>query len=294
MKRNPGVRQLAANPLLLTILALMKRQGITLPERRVELYQKYVETLLKHWNLARGLDRRSGRDLDVVEITRVLAPLALWMHETSPGVGLVKREEMRRQLVQICTKRALPEPEAAASQLLADAHDHSGLLVDRGSGTYGFIHLTFQEYLAALAIAQRGQSDLGPVVEALAGHVGDDSWHEVSLLTIGYIGIIQQRDEAAGQVLMRLSQAAPGEPGEAVVLSGEALRDAWPGGVSEEARQYVIKSLVTSLGDDVRVTPVRRAAAGRVLADLGDPRPEVTTLEGMEFCYVPAGSFLDG
>src|SRR4051812_9817052 len=31
---NPGVRSLAANPLLLTILALMKRQGVTLPERR--------------------------------------------------------------------------------------------------------------------------------------------------------------------------------------------------------------------------------------------------------------------
>jgi len=34
---NPGVRRLAANPLLLTILALMKRQGVILPERRVEL-----------------------------------------------------------------------------------------------------------------------------------------------------------------------------------------------------------------------------------------------------------------
>lgn len=36
--RNPSVRRLAANPLLLTILAMMKRQGVTLPERRVELY----------------------------------------------------------------------------------------------------------------------------------------------------------------------------------------------------------------------------------------------------------------
>ncbi|MCA9962113.1 MAG: NACHT domain-containing protein, partial [Anaerolineales bacterium] len=86
---NPGVRRLAANPLLLTILALMKRQGVALPERRVELYEQYVKTLLKHWNLARGLDGRTDRDLDVGETVRVLAPLALWMHETSPGVGLV-------------------------------------------------------------------------------------------------------------------------------------------------------------------------------------------------------------
>ena len=29
---------------------------------------------------------------------RVLAPLALWMHEVNPGVGLVKREDLRRKL----------------------------------------------------------------------------------------------------------------------------------------------------------------------------------------------------
>ena len=102
---NPGVRQLASNPLLLTILALMKRQGVELPERRVELYDKYVATLLRHWNLARGLDGRSGRDLDVLETTRVLAPLALWMHETSPGVGRVKAGPMRRKLVSIYQER---------------------------------------------------------------------------------------------------------------------------------------------------------------------------------------------
>jgi hypothetical protein len=82
---NPSVRTLAANPLLLTILALMKRQGISLPERRVELYQKYVETLLKSWNLARGLDRPPSRDLDVVETTRLLAPWRCGC--TKPALG---------------------------------------------------------------------------------------------------------------------------------------------------------------------------------------------------------------
>ena len=57
IRRNPGVRRLAANPLLLTILALMKRQGVVLPERRVELYDQYVRTMLSSWNRARGLGR---------------------------------------------------------------------------------------------------------------------------------------------------------------------------------------------------------------------------------------------
>jgi hypothetical protein len=83
----------------------MKRQGVLLPERRVQLYDQYVQTLLRHWNLSRGLDRRVARDLDVLETTRVLAPLALWMQETSPGAGLVKGAALRRKLEAIYAER---------------------------------------------------------------------------------------------------------------------------------------------------------------------------------------------
>ena len=83
IERNPGVRGLAANPLSLTILAVMKRQGMMLPDRRVELYDRYVATLLKTWNLSRGLGRPPARNLDVPETLKVLAPLALWIRMAS-------------------------------------------------------------------------------------------------------------------------------------------------------------------------------------------------------------------
>jgi formylglycine-generating enzyme required for sulfatase activity len=288
VERNPGVRALAANPLLLTILALMKRQGITLPERRVELYQKYVETLLKTWNLARGLGRSSSRDLDVVETIRLLAPLALWMHQTSPGVGLVKREPLHRELERICAERQLPQPEQAARQLLDDARHHAGLLLERGAGEYGFIHLTFQEYLAAVAIAQRGQRDVESVVETLGRHVDDDNWHEVSLLTIGYMGIIQQLDEVAGEVVRRLIKASPGKPGAAIVLAGQAVVDALPGGVDPAARRSVQSALSRTLAAERQVAAPLRSLAGDALARLAaDERPGVGLLPP------PAGSGAD-
>jgi len=292
--RNPGVRRLAANPLLLTILALMKRQGIVLPERRVELYQKYVETLLKYWNLERGLDRPPRRDLDVVETVRVLAPLALWMHETSKGIGVVKREEMKRRLEEIYVSREIPDPEKAANQLLADVHEYASLLLERGPGEYGFIHLTLQEYLAAVAITQRGQRDVRPVIDILTPHIGDDSWHEVALLTVGYIGIVQQRDEVAAEIILELIKKPWGEPGQASVLAGEAVVDAWPGGVTAECKGAVIQALQESVVNDPKVKPMLRAAAGRALAKLDDPREAVTKIEKMEFCFVPAGPFWMG
>ena len=55
---NPGVANLASNPLLLTILALIKRQGVSLPNRRVELYELYLKTLISAWSKARALDKK--------------------------------------------------------------------------------------------------------------------------------------------------------------------------------------------------------------------------------------------
>jgi len=291
--RNPGVRGLAANPLLLTILALMKRQGVKLPERRVQLYDKYVETLLSSWNLARGLEHRLTRDLDVVQTVRILAPLALWMHEKSPGVGLVKREDAKRKLAEIYAQQGDKEPEQAVGQFLEDVHDYAGILLERGAGQYGFIHLTFEEYLAAVGLARLGQGKIEPVVDALSEHVGDGAWREVTLLTIGYLGIVQQWEEVASNVVGELLERQAGEPGQAAVLMGDAVVDASPGGVTSACTEKVVEVLLETMGDS-GVKPTLRAGAGRALARLGDERAEVTTLEGMEFCYVPGGPFWMG
>ncbi len=291
IKQSGGVRRLAANPLLLTILALMKRQGVILPERRVELYQKYMETLLRRWNLARGLDKRFRRDLDVVETIRILAPLALWMHEKSPGKGLVKKAELQRELQNIYENRREEDPEKAAEQFLADVRGHTALLLERGPGLYGFIHLTFQEYLAAVAVASKGQRKIEPVVQILADHIDDPAWSEVFRLTVSYIGLIQQREEAADVILTSLLDLAPGEPGQAVVMSGEAVLDAWPGGVTRTTKDKVVDLLLKNMRGKDKAPTLPRAEAGSLVARLGDPRPEVMTTAGMEFCLVPAGPF---
>ncbi|PYQ57800.1 MAG: hypothetical protein DMF53_21710, partial [Acidobacteria bacterium] len=293
------MRSLAANPLLLTILALMKRQGVTLPERRVELYQRYIETLIKHWNLARGLAGRPEKDLDLLDTLRVLQPLALWMHETSPGVGLVKEGDLDRELQRIFAGRKERDPEKAAHQFLADVREHTSLLLDRGGRQYGFIHLTFQEYLAAAALAQRGQQEVEPIMTALSSHVGEAPWREVSLLTLGYLGLVQQRDQAAGAVLGELLERSPGPAGEAAILAGEAVVDMGRGVIASDCRERIVTALLTTMRDDRHVRAVRRAAAGKALAVLGDPRFDLDLWwlpkePDLGFVEVPAGSFLMG
>ena len=275
VERNTGVRQLAANPLLLTILALMKRQGVTLPERRVELYDQYVKTLLSTWNRARGLGRPPSRDLDPVQTVKILAPLALWMHEANPGVGLVKQAALCCELKAIYARRGELEPEVYAQQFLEDVRNYSGLLLERGPRKYGFIHLTFEEYLAAVAIALQAQGQVDAIVAALAAHVGEPAWHEIGLLTVGYLGLIQQLDAVAGSVVETLVSKQPGPPGVAVVLAGEATIDVGTVGIPSTSRERVRAALLETLQQDRMVPAEPRCRAGRALAALGDPRPGI-------------------
>jgi formylglycine-generating enzyme required for sulfatase activity len=289
INHNTGVRQLASTPLLLTILALMKRQGVSLPERRVQLYDQYVSTLLSTWNRARSLSGRApGRDIDEVQTVRILAPLALWMHEVSPGVGLVGREDMRRKLEELFRERGDASPHQAARQFITDVHDHAAVLLERGPGEYGFIHLTFEEYLAAVALALKGQGNSTPIIEVLSRHVGEQAWREVALLTIGYLGIRQQLPKVAGEVVESLVDNQPGPPGEAVVLAGDAVLDTWPGGVPPKSKEHVTNSLVDTM-QDAGIRPELRRHAGLVLGRLGW-RPRDLD----RFVEVPAGEYQAG
>jgi len=297
VNRNQSVGRLASNPLLLTILALMKRQGVTLPERRVELYKQYVDTLLKHWNLARGLDASKTREVDLPETVEILAQVALWMHEQSPQKGLVKQEDLRRRLDSVHKKRHVENPIWAAREFLKDVRKDASLLVERGYEEYGFLHLTFQEYLAAVAVAQKGQESIDPVVEFIEKRRDDDNWHEVIQLSIGYIGIIQRREKAAGAILAKLMDREIGHSGDALILAGKAIMDTGPSGVGHACYAEIKRKLRDMMLDHDTFQPNARARAGATLGMLGDDREGIglaNALPDIKWVRVEKGPFFMG
>jgi len=292
---NPGVERLASNPLLLTILALIKRQGVTLPHRRVELYELYLRTLISAWSQARALDRRPvGPELDYLETARVLAPLALWLRETNPSAGLARQAEMERWLAEYYRgdEWGLSPGEARkrARGFLAAVRRYSNLLVERGEGTYGFIHLTFEEYLAAQGVAQRGELDLSETTRLLVHHLDDLAWHETTLLTVGYLGIVQRNRRSASAVIESLLAAEREGDGRGwnVVVAGEALRDVGAVGITDRCRNRVLDALVETM-QDAAVRPDYRRRAGLLLGWLGWLPDDLD-----EWVEIPGGPFLYG
>ena len=76
-----------------------------------------------------------------------------------------------------------------AAAFLRAVRDESGLLTGWGQDHYGFMHLGFQEYLAAMEIRRRVLADLvagqpPAALTELASHYGHSWWQEVILLLL--------------------------------------------------------------------------------------------------------------
>lgn len=226
IRQNERVRELAINPLLLTVIALVHRERVKLPDRRAELYAEAVDVLLGKWDEAKGIQEVAileGRPFDTGDKRLLLQKIALRLHEARQKEVAV---DVLRQWVGIHFLHILGDggeaaraAERATERFLQVVEERTGLLVGRGEGVYAFSHLTFQEYLAALALAAHTDH-----ITASVAHCGDPWWREVLLLEAGYLSMgSPQRME---QLIEAIAACQGGDaPHANLVLAADALRD---------------------------------------------------------------------
>jgi len=289
-----GVAQLACNPLLLTILALIKRQGVTLPNRRVELYELYLKTLITSWSKARALDKRPvGPPLDYLETIAVLGPLALWLRRENPSTGIVPVERLVEWLTGhfkrdwgLNQRKAMKE----ARSFLKSVHKYSCLLLERGQGRFGFIHLTFEEALAARGLVQKAQLKLDESLTLIRKYLTDPGWRETILLAVGIWGLVREQPLVAGEVVraMLKMECMDENIGKNILLAGACLKDVGQVGMGRAAAKEVSDALWdASLNRDF--PPAVQRDAGFILGRI-DWSPDDLGI----FCKISAAPFLFG
>jgi hypothetical protein len=186
--RNTSLRRLAENPLLLTMLLVVKHGAGRLPPDRVSLYDRAVEVLLDTWNI------KGHEALNLKEAVPQLACVAFELlragKQTATEQELLSLLEQAREKVPQIRRYARDTPhdflkrvELRSSLLLEAGHQ-----VERGRTVpfYQFRHLTFQEYLAAVAIAEghcMNFQGAGSVLVPLASCLTSDEWKEVIPMT---------------------------------------------------------------------------------------------------------------
>jgi formylglycine-generating enzyme required for sulfatase activity/energy-coupling factor transporter ATP-binding protein EcfA2 len=301
----PSVERLASNPLLLTILAMIKYTGVTLPEQRVKLYELYLEALIESWNLARSLDQKPvGPGINYEETVQVLAPLALWLRQENPTAGLVSRAQLENWLTGYYhgEEWGLPKGEARrrGREFLDSVERYSNLLLERGEGQYGFLHLTLEEMLAAKGLVQLYFDNSSAALSLITTTLTDSGWHETLQLAVGVVGVVQQLPKQAGALLQQIAALSPPDtpPGYAPVFAGQILRDVGLIGVSRPASQQVITALVDAMQSPAGPIRLRRDAGAHLGRLNWTPAPgpddlllapvgtEPTGLDA--FCFAPA------
>jgi len=197
LRTNHGMRRLATNPLLLTMLVLIHQNGSPLPNRRLELYRRATSILLGDWQLNRQIPERHlvGEN----EARRFLGPLAYFIHLHEPS-GRLRETRVREMLVDMISEtRSLdaqsPSDEtiAAADDFLRRVREHTGIFIEAALGEYGFMHLTFEEYYAGLHIIRQKKD----AVATIRRHRDDPRWHEPIRLGIGRLSEDHPEDASA-------------------------------------------------------------------------------------------------
>jgi hypothetical protein len=166
LKSNPALRELAVNPLLLTMMANVHRFLGALPGSRADLYRDICQATL--WRRQDAKDLSS--ELRGEQKEKLLRRLAFTMMDR--GVRDLPRSEL---LATIRPGLRRLSSELDVASFLADV-ESNGLLVERETSLYSFAHQTFQEYLAAAYILDRN------LVKVLADKVHDSWWRETTLL----------------------------------------------------------------------------------------------------------------
>jgi predicted NACHT family NTPase len=163
IQSNRALYDLAVNPLMLTMIATVHRYRGSLPRRRVELYAEMCEVSLGNRDKAQGLEV-SFTSAQKIRILRVLA-----YEMMRQQVREISEVEAARVILGVL-KRVAPTAQPRTFLLMVEAF--SGILVERESGMYSFLHLTFQEYLASLHVKEE------TLVQELAARVTESWWYD--------------------------------------------------------------------------------------------------------------------
>jgi len=308
----PDLWRLAPNPLLLTVMALVHTHKGRLPDARALLYEETMDILLWRWEqLKAGAEGEGPRLRQLlleagrtdVDLKRVLWQVAFDVHRAGgarEGEGLADIGEL--QLEKALAALHPDENRDWAHQVIEAMRLRAGLLLERAPEVYTFPHRTFQEYLAGAHLSTQAEFARRAAEAVEAGAF----WREVVLLAVGRLVYLGGDTD---KPLALVGELCPGAKVDAEVawrkvwLAGEALVEMGLNRVQDSAlgrdlAERVRDRLAGLLGLG-RLSPVERAAAGRALAKLGDPRPGVgvdpgTGLPDVLWCYVPPGPFLMG
>ncbi len=190
---NDRIQTLAINPLLLTVIAIVHWNRRRLPEQRCELYDECVDVLLGQRKDAEHTQKiKKPVMIDNVNETKTLEDRA-WIRKRFSEIAFhifkTNSEEIDSDtIIKLLTSRFIDRDNIIAEKakiraiyFLEQQEIRSGLLVRR-TNSFRFIHMSFQEYLAAWNLANQ---EFEEIKKDISENLMRQNWFEVFLLLGG-------------------------------------------------------------------------------------------------------------
>ncbi|MGH3938165.1 MAG: SUMF1/EgtB/PvdO family nonheme iron enzyme [Pseudonocardiaceae bacterium] len=174
---------LTSSPLMLSLLCVIALRGGEVPQDAVDFYRECLRTLLGRWSRTKGIEP----PLSASNANEVLRYLAFNVHNAkrrdfdSAEFANMLAEPLR-ELMAASQDRITPQ------ELLEWFWLGAGVLTRLAPDTYGFTHLTLQEFLTASYLADDVEA-----LQRVAFNIGDKWWREVFIFTVQ----LASRDTAA-------------------------------------------------------------------------------------------------
>jgi adenylate kinase family enzyme len=192
--KNPGVKELTATPVLLSLMCLVFHDEGEMPSQMTDLYKKGIRLLLEKWNDAKAIGgwkvgSDTYRKLSVEQKEDLLIEIAARKFENPKNFVLFQQNEIAAQIVQFLH---LPNHKDGIAVLKAMEAQH-GLLIERADELWSFSHLTFQEHFTVQWLTQ-----LPPA--QLAKKIANKQWQEV-------VGKLVKSQQPADRLLRLIKQS---------------------------------------------------------------------------------------
>jgi HEAT repeats/NACHT domain len=196
--QSSSIRQLAGNPMLLTIMAIIAKNQ-ELPRERWKLYDHAASVLIEHWDVKRHLESINvdAPFIEEEDKKELLRRLAYRMQAGNAGLkgNYIHREQLQQEFNDYLVERfTLPADRAKTiSKIMIDQfHRRNFILSLYGASVYGFVHRAFLEYFCATAFTHKFEKEHAVSIDDLAKdvfgtHWHDQSWHEVLRLICGIL-----------------------------------------------------------------------------------------------------------
>ncbi len=199
LKTPSAIGELAGNPLLLTMMAILNRNQ-ELPRDRPELYNQASRVLLHQWDIEQKLLENPRIDsvaIDYKDKQAMLRQVAYHMQAADKGLAgnLIRGDDLEKILTGYLKSIEVSQARTVARLLIEQLRSRNFILCFLGADSYAFVHRTFLEYFCACKFVERfGKRGLegGLTLEELktevfGKHWQDESWHELLRLIVGMI-----------------------------------------------------------------------------------------------------------